>query len=216
VSFLPARPRARALLFVAAAAALAFLAGMAFDRPLLRLATKAVPAACLAWMVAGADESRYARGVAAGLWLSALGDFLLEARPSFFLYGLLAFLLAHLAYLAAFLAASRRPALLRAIPFAAWGAAAFTLLHHGLGGLRVPVAVYMAAIVTMMWRASAVGRLALVGAVLFGASDTLIAFDHFKAPLPWAPFPIILLYWAGQLLIALSATARAARDSRPA
>lgn len=214
MSVLPARPRARALLLVAAAAALAFLAGMAFDRPLLRLATKAVPAACLALMVAGAEEGRYARGVGAGLWLSALGDFLLEARPSFFLYGLLAFLAAHLAYVAAFLAASRRPALLCAIPFAAWGTTAFALLREGLGGLRVPVAVYMAAIVTMMWRASAVGPLALVGAVLFGASDSLIAFDRFKAPLPWASLPIILLYWAGQLLIALSATARAPRDPR--
>ena len=211
MSVLPARPRARALLLLAAAAALAFLAGMALDRPLLRLATKAVPAACLAVMVAG-DESRRGRGVAAGLGLSALGDFLLEARPSFFLYGLIAFLAAHLAYVAAFLLASRRPAPLRAIPFAAWGATAFALLRDELGGFLLPVAVYMAAIVTMMWRASAVGPLALAGAVLFGASDTLIAFDRFHAPLPWAPFPIILLYWAGQLLIALSATARSGRD----
>jgi uncharacterized membrane protein YhhN len=208
VSLLPARPRARALLFVAAAAALAFLAGMAFDRPLLRLATKAVPAACLALLVASAGERRYARRVAAGLWLSALGDFLLEARPSFFLYGLLAFLLAHLAYIEAFFAASRRPALLRAIPFAAWGVTAFALLREGLGALAAPVAVYMTAIVTMMWRASAAGALALVGAVLFGASDTLIAIDRFNAPLPWAPVPIIVLYWAGQLLIALFAVAR--------
>jgi alkenylglycerophosphocholine hydrolase len=214
VSVLPARPRARVLLVVGAAAALAFLAGMAFDRPLLRLATKAVPAACLALMVASAGERRYSRWVAAGLWLSALGDFLLEARPSFFLYGLLAFLAAHIAYVAAFLAASRRPALLRAIPFAAWGVMAFALLRDGLADLRVPVAVYMAAIVSMMWRASAVGPLALTGAVLFGASDSLIAFDRFHAPLPWAPFPIILLYWAGQLLIAFSATARAIRDPR--
>jgi uncharacterized membrane protein YhhN len=63
----------------------------------------------------------------------------------------------------------------------------------------------MAAIVTMMWRAAArPGPTALLGAMLFGASDTLIAFDRFHAPLPWARLPIILLYWAGQLLIALS------------
>jgi len=216
VSVVPGRRRARTLLAAAAAAALAFLAGMALDLPLLRLLTKAVPVACLAAVVAGANRSPTSRLVASGLSLSALGDFLLEARPSLFLYGLLAFLAAHLAYVAAFLTVSRRLLLLRALPFASWGAGAFWLLGGGLGDLRFPVAVYMAAIVTMMWRASGAGALALVGAVLFGASDSLIAFDRFKAPLTWAPVPIIVLYWAGQLLIALFAVARADREPRPA
>jgi len=36
------------------------------------------------------------------------------------------------------------------------------------------------------------------GALAFAASDTLIALDRFHAPLPGAPLPIMLLYWAGQ------------------
>jgi hypothetical protein len=69
----------------------------------------------------------------------------------------------------------------------------------------------------MMWRAWArVGRSprgprsalwAAAGALLFGASDTLIAFDRFHAAIPLVEWPIILLYWAGQLGVARSARA---------
>ena len=40
------------------------------------------------------------------------------------------------------------------------------------------------------------------GAILFAASDTLIAFDRFHAPIVGVRYPIMLLYWAGQLGIA--------------
>jgi alkenylglycerophosphocholine hydrolase len=204
VSERPAPFPARVLFALAGVGAASFLAGIAFDLPAVRLISKSVPVACLAVWVAG-TPTRYARYVAAGLSLSALGDFLLETSDSFFLHGLLAFLGAHVAYVLAFLRASRRPALLRALPFVAWGLATFSVLRSDLGELRLAVAGYMAAIVTMMWRAAArPGRTALLGAMLFGASDTLIAFDRFHAPLPWARYPIILVYWAGQLLIALS------------
>jgi len=205
----------RVFFAVAAVGAVAFLAGSALDLPGLRLASKAVPVACLAAWVSTVG-TRYSRHVAIGLSLSGLGDFLLEARASFFLYGLLAFLAAHVAYVLGFFSECRRPALLRALPFLGWGLTAFLVLRSSLGELRLPVAVYMAAIVTMMWRAAArPGSSAILGALLFGASDTLIAVDRFYAPLPWARLPIILLYWAGQLLIALSTTSaiRAGRIS---
>jgi uncharacterized membrane protein YhhN len=64
----------------------------------------------------------------------------------------------------------------------------------------------------MMWRAAARwgdhpgATAALLGAILFGLSDTLIAIDRFRAPIPGAPaFAIIVLYWAGQAGIAASA-----------
>ena len=34
--------------------------------------------------------------------------------------------------------------------------------------------------------------------------DTLIGLDRFRAPIAGAPYAIILLYWAGQLGLALS------------
>jgi hypothetical protein len=48
----------------------------------------------------------------------------------------------------------------------------------------------------------------LAGAILFALSDTLIAFDRFHSPVAGARLPIILLYWAGQVGIAMSARLR--------
>ena len=198
---------------VGIAAALVFLVGLATERPELRLATKPLPALTLAAWVALRSRGPVARLTAVGLVLSAIGDLLLEAGS--FLTGLLAFLSAHVAYLAAFLSAERRPALGRAAPFLAWGVLAFALLRGGLGPMTLPVAVYVTVICLMMWRAAArVGSpgtpalaalLGLAGAVLFGASDTLIAFDRFSAPIPGARWPIMILYWLGQWGLAASA-----------
>jgi alkenylglycerophosphocholine hydrolase len=209
----------RFLLPVAAAVCALYLAGLAFDSyPRLRLALKPLPVLCLALWVGSGDRDAFARRITLGLLLSALGDLLLEWSPGLFLPGLGAFLLAHLSYLAAFVADTRRPALGRLLPFAAWVGLAFLVLRPGLGTLHGPVVVYMAAILAMMWRAAArVGGLlasgrgqgsawaALGGATLFAASDTLIAFDRFRAAMPAMSLPIIILYWMGQLGLAESA-----------
>lgn len=202
------------MLFVAAvAAALAHLAALALHAaPTVLLATKPLPALALAAAVLVPPPSRYARRIGAGLLLSAAGDLLLE-WPSFFLAGLVAFLLAHVAYASAFWTAERRPRLARALPFVVWLSAMGAWLWPGLGAMKGPIVVYMLAIGTMMWRAAALperGRpggawWALVGAVLFGASDTLIAAHRFHAPIAGVDLPIMLLYYAGQIGIAWSA-----------
>jgi uncharacterized membrane protein YhhN len=81
----------------------------------------------------------------------------------------------------------------------------------------VPVTVYVVVVCSMMWRAAArvgsprtpalAAAVGLAGAVAFGASDTLIAFDRFSAPVPGAAWPIMILYWLGQCGIAASAVA---------
>lgn len=205
--------RARALALLGGLGAAGYLLGHTFGPPLVRVAAKPLPALCLA-LWAGTFGDRYARFLTAGLVLSALGDLLLEG-DGLFLAGLAAFLLAHLAYVAAFW--SETPALrpLRALPFLAYGVAAFAFLRPGLGAMAVPVAAYVTAICTMMWRAAArlgasprgtaSGRAALLGAVLFAASDSLIALDRFHAPIAGVHYAIIVLYWAGQVGIASSA-----------
>lgn len=202
-------------------AAGAYVAGLLLSLPALRFAAKPIPVLCLAlWAVGGGDA--YARLVAGGLVASAVGDLLLEL-PGGFLAGLAAFLLAHLAYTAAFVWRGRERRLLRALPFAAYGALLLAYLRPGLGAMAWPVAAYTAAISVMMWRAAAclgpgvataaaAPRLALLGALSFAASDSLIALDRFSAQVRGVRYPIILLYWAGQLGIALSA--RGARLAR--
>jgi alkenylglycerophosphocholine hydrolase len=206
----------RALVVVAVVAALLYLAGLVTDRPGLRLASKPMPVLALAALVLSARRDGYGRVLASGLVLSALGDALLEL-PGHFVGGLAAFLCAHVAYTVAFLRDERRWRWERAVPFAVWLLAAFLWTRPGLGEMTVPVVVYMLAIGGMMWRAAARwgdhpgATAALVGAVLFGLSDTLIAIDRFRAPLPGvASLAIILLYWAGQAGIAASARPDAA------
>jgi len=180
----------------------------------LWLVVKPVPVLCLVWWVLGAPKSTYRNRLAAGLALSLAGDVFIEWS---FVAGLAAFLLAHIASTAAFLADTKRPHLLRAVPIAAYGAAMTAFLWGGLGEMRPAVMAYVIAICTMVWRAAArVGQsgvprpgewAALAGAMLFALSDTLIAFDRFHNPIPHAQIPIILLYWAGQAGIAASARA---------
>jgi uncharacterized membrane protein YhhN len=213
-------PLRRALGALAIAAAIVYVVGLAAHRPDLRLAAKPVPALALAALVLSERRDGYGAALAGGLILSAFGDLLLEA-PSRFVAGLATFLCAHVAYTAAFLRGERRWRAVRALPFAVWLIAAFAWIRPGLGDMTVPVVVYMLAIGAMMWRAAARwgahpgAASALVGATLFGLSDTLIAIDRFHAPIPGAPYAIILLYWAGQAGIAASA-GRPTRDPHPA
>jgi uncharacterized membrane protein YhhN len=201
--------KARGLAFVASLAAAGYLVGLWRDWPTVRLAAKPVPVLCLLlWIRDGAND-RYARLVAAGLALSMAGDVLLEF-PGLFVAGLGAFLCTHITYIMAFLTESSRPHLLRAVPFLFWLVPIYTKMRPGLGGMAIPVTVYVAAIGVMLWRAAAMGlaratRPAVIGAILFGLSDTLIGLDLFRAPIPGVRYPIILLYWAGQALIGASA-----------
>jgi uncharacterized membrane protein YhhN len=147
----------------------------------------------------------------AALVCSLVGDVaLLTARG--FVAGLAAFLLAHLAYTGGFLAGGLAPVVLAA------GAAAMlafdlvagprlvrSLRAGGRGVLAAPVVTYMAAISVMV--AAAAGSLvpaALAGAILFAASDTLLAEQRFVRRIPHGDLAVMVLYHLGQGLLVLS------------
>lgn len=203
-------------LALAGLAILGFIVGVAKTMPALAVATKPIPVLCLADWVLGAG-TRGSRFIAAGLVFSAVGDVALELgdAPQLFMAGMLAFALAHAAYVVAFVTIMRRaqPALLA--PFALWGLALFYWIRPGLGALLVPVAIYALLLVAMMWRAAASGLpFAAVGAVLFGLSDSLIALGRFHAPIPGARWLVMALYWAGQWGIARSFAGASSTASR--
>jgi alkenylglycerophosphocholine/alkenylglycerophosphoethanolamine hydrolase len=202
-----------------------FLLGLYVDSMPVRLAAKPWIHLALAGWIRAAGTGAYARRIAAGILLCMVADVLLEFRQTAFVYGMAVFLTGQLVFASAFRMreASARP--LVALPFLVWLGAAFTAIEPGLGALRVPVMAYMAAIGTMMWRAAAwfaaspasgrdalPARLALAGAVVFGASDTVIALDRFGAPVAGARYVIILTYWAALSLIAASAVRADTRD----
>lgn len=175
-------------------------------RAALRAALKATAsAAFLAVAVLASAGGRYAHLVLAGLTLSAAGDvLLLGAGRRAFLAGIAAFLLAHVAYAAAFAPAARvSPAV--AVSLAVAGAAVVRWLWPHLGELRAPVVVYAAAITVMLLLALGVGSpLARLGAALFYLSDLTVARDRFVRPGLANRLAGLPLYYAGQVLLALS------------
>jgi uncharacterized membrane protein YhhN len=172
-------------------------------------------------------RSGFERLLLVGLVFSIGGDTLLmlvENGPRaelFFLLGLGSFLVAQLCYAGAFWqypGARREGLVVRqpawALPGLLYLAAMLVVLWPGLGmGLRVPVGVYACAIVAMATAALNLGGVApkmpwrglLVGVLLFVLSDSLIAWNKFVAPLPYARVGIMLTYLVGQLLIAYAA-----------
>lgn len=141
------------------------------------------------------------------LVLSLAGDVFLMLPRDLFVAGLASFLLAHVAYIAGFGLDDAWPAIVvvavLVVPIAVPILRA--LVAQRERGLVGPVVAYMA-VITLMG-ACAVGSgnvVAAVGAILFMASDSLIAWNRFVDPKPWAPVAIIVLYHLGQLGLVVS------------
>lgn len=143
-----------------------------------------------------------------GLALSAVGDAFLAGDPKRWLpYGLASFLAAHVAYIVFFI-----PMHVAGFPPARGAGMAVTViaglgmlawLWPTLGALRLPVIAYVAAIIimvcasfmlpTVMWRA-------MIGAVLFFASDAILSAQLFRQRFTGraGALSVWWLYWFGQ------------------
>lgn len=214
----------RWLLIAALLGAFADGLGMALELPWLRMLGKPLPLLALLFWVGTAAAGRYRRWILLGLGLSLLGDILLEWPLNAFVPGLAAFLLAHLAYLLAYLGESRRLAPLALAAAALLGGTLFLLLDsRGLSALRLPILLYSLTISAMLWRALArlpaapeqrrSARLAAGGALLFVLSDSLIGISRFVVAFDGAGYAIMFSYWLAQLAIAASVSGR--RDALP-
>jgi uncharacterized membrane protein YhhN len=172
-------------------------------------------------LVTGLPSSdRFGVLVVGALLLSALGDTaLLHEGRGFFMAGLFLFLLAHAAYTTAFLLGGGRGpwvsnGLVGLFVFMLATAWLVRRLWPGIEpGLRVPVSIYAAAITLMVgagyvvlagpWPDYITLPLA-AGAVSFYLSDALLAWTHFRSPMPQQQTLNLGLYWTGQLGIALA------------
>jgi len=179
----------------------------------------------LAAAAAGADP-RYRALIVVGLAASLVGDVFLMLPRDRFVHGLASFLLAHLVYGLAFARAPTGPgdaALLLGLLLVAAGIV--RALWAGLGRLRGPVLLYVAAIIGMAWLACVRWRtgagpgapLAATGALCFVLSDALLALDRFRRRIPYGRAWVLASYYLAQVLIALSVagTARAALPGAP-
>jgi uncharacterized membrane protein YhhN len=155
----------------------------------------------------------------AALALSAVGDaFLSRDGETAFLGGLASFLAAHILYVPLFLQSGGGLGLLGAeswrgaiaLAMAAFGIVMPAALWRRVGpALRLPIGVYVAAILAMGVSALTTSNLWVIGgAILFMASDGLVAAERFllAAISPhrvWMRYAVWTLYYAAQLAITL-------------
>ncbi|SDA96862.1 lysoplasmalogenase family protein [Mesorhizobium qingshengii] len=209
-----ANANATLIFSLVAAVIYAFTLGMA--PTLARSAAKTLAVAMLAVLAALQGGPLL---LVAALALSAVGDaFLSRDGEKAFLGGLASFLVAHIVYVALFLRSDGGLGLLGAeswrgaiaLAMAVFAIVMLAALWRRVGpSLRVPIAVYVAAILAMGISALTTSNVWLIGgAVLFMASDGLLATEKFlvAAISPhrvWMRFAVWALYYAAQLGITL-------------
>lgn len=192
------------------------LATLSLDSTVLHWIFKLLPMALIIVLAVSsqpADKLKmYKVLVVIGLIFCIAGDaFLLKNGSQWFMFGLSSFLVGHLFYVAAMI---RRwefsfLALLCVIPIGAYSWLIGGQLHNGImansgqSDLWLPVAIYVSVISVMCWIAIMSRNWhAAVGAVLFAASDSILAWNKFVSIVPASGFWIMLTYFTAQLLIA--------------
>ncbi|MCL4530324.1 MAG: lysoplasmalogenase [Chloroflexi bacterium] len=176
-----------------------------------------------AWLYAGTRLHGALLWFGIGILFSLMGDVFLLSPDRLFLPGLVAFLFAHIAYIAGFNN--------EAVPFDIWDVflaamiflSAIRILQRlvlalrskGMNGLILPVEVYGLTISTMLffamrtlvhsnWQAGA-AALVSVGAFLFYISDIILAWNRFASPIQNGRLLNIIAYHLGQIALIVGA-----------
>lgn len=164
----------------------------------------------LAAVVAPADATDVQVLTVVALTASLIGDVALQ-RESLFLVGLAGFLVAHVLYVVAVLAAPDWSeasavvgAVLAAVVVVTLGVRLERALRSQPGALRHAVRAYVVVILVMVLSAWAWGPVTMaVGAALFVASDSCLGWNRFLGERRWLQLTVMPTYHAGQLLIML-------------
>ncbi len=154
-------------------------------------------------------ERRYKYVIIIGLVFCAIGDYTLQ----WFMIGLTSFLIGHLFYITAFRSTnlSKTPTIAK-ILLLVYGAVmmfwiAGTVFRDGDTILGFAVCAYIIVILLMGWTAFRTGsHLAIIGALSFITSDSILAINKFIMNVPYSHILIMATYYGAQLLIALSIT----------
>lgn len=174
---------------------------------------------------------RVDRWLGRALTVSSLGDFLLGVPrlgeldgESLFLLGLGSFLVAHLLYIAMFrnyrAFSWRRPRVVRVLGVVAIlvaFAALLGTLWQSLGSMLIPVVAYSLVLSGMgigAMLADLGTPLAGFGAVLFIASDAMIAISKFRNPFPYSEQLVWITYYAAQFFILRAVECHHSRNQR--
>lgn len=180
----------------------------------------------MGWMLANREllKEKYLQFLFVSLIFSMAGDvFLMFLVEELFVFGLASFLLAHVFYIVAFFKSNSLgmrflplgSKLVFALPYAFFVTGfLYILKDHILSNpetqtMFIPVMVYAIVIGTMgvlaSWRVSGTNQnsfyMVLGGALLFIASDSMIAINKFVQSLPYASILIMATYISAQYFI---------------
>ncbi|MBM3412581.1 MAG: lysoplasmalogenase [Bacteroidetes bacterium] len=194
------------------------LAGIVHEIPTLTTLTKPLLIPVLGfflWNQTSGIKNRLITLFLTALLFSWFGDLLLmnTANPSFFLYGLVCFLLAQLCYSYFLYVIMGQEKIsfswLLFFPVVIYYVVLISWLGPQLGEMKVPVMIYGAIISVMLllalhqlyMPAVRTGGLFVLGAVFFVISDTALAINKFSAPFPHAVLIIMLTYGLAQFFL---------------
>jgi len=179
-----------------------------------RTVLKAIPVSTLMVLVLR-DMRGFVRICLTGaLFCSVCGDILLDLPfANIFIFGLVAFLVAHLFYTVLFLRYAKRPERFGKVMIAGLVlfAGVMIWIFRGIApGLYGPVVLYIVVIVIMSIGALLVpaknNRL-FWGALIFIASDVVLAFNKFLMAIPYGRVINISLYFIAQFMLIMAAWA---------
>ncbi|KAI9206955.1 YhhN-like protein [Polychytrium aggregatum] len=189
--------------------------------------SKCVPILLLAHQVHRSKDQKALRhktaAIATGLTLSALGDAFLaveDLHPSLFTAGLASFLAAHISYIVGFKSPrSKHWGWTLATAVGLSGSIAALIVPSTPWDLKAPVAVYIGVLGSVIWnsldaavadtRRSGLKRWSgVIGALLFAASDSILAYDKFKHPFATSALYVMGTYYSSQYFIAQYAVNR--------
>ena len=151
-------------------------------------------------------------GIISALICGCIGDILLMfKKEELFTFGLLSFLIGHIAYTATFVSGATITIVggIAIIPYILTIAILYKFLSPGLEKMKGPVVVYMIVIMTMSYTSllralnlmEMMAFIVVIGTILFIVSDGIIAVNKFKREIPHAQVLIMITYLCGQFLI---------------
>ena len=201
------------LVYVAAASAFLVLVAMGMAG-IGRTVLKAIPV-CTLMVLVLRDMRGFARICLTGALLgSVCGDILLDLPyANLFIFGLVAFLVAHLFYTVLFFRYAKSPDGFGKVMMAGLVlfAGVMVWIFRGIApALYGPVVLYIVVIITMSIGALLVpaeNRLLFWGALLFIASDVVLALNKFLVAVPYGRVINISLYFIAQFMIIMAAWA---------
>ena len=149
---------------------------------------------------------RYYTLICIGLVFCAIGDYALQ----WFIFGLTSFLIGHIFYIAAFSGGAKpvptvvkAPLLVYGMLMALW--MCMTLIGNDEIVLAIAVFAYISVILTMGWMSFRTGStFAIIGALLFITSDSILAINKFITDVPFSHELIMFTYYGAQIFIACS------------